>query len=461
MPLLTLASIAAITGGELRMGRPDQTFSHFHFDSRKLRPGSLFFALPGKVHDGHTYLSRVAALPGCGAVVAREKVPPELKIPHILVDDPLAAVQTMAARLRERFRKTRFIAVTGSAGKTTTKEFIYQILAAGRPAFRSQGNWNNWIGLPFSLLMMQGREEAAVFEMAMSDPGIGEIDRLADILRPDVAVILNALPVHLEYLKTVDRVARAKCEIMGHLGADGVAVINGDYPELVQAAQEKPGRKVFFGTGPQVNSVVIREIVREERGSRITIDFFGIPRSFRAPGIHRLHAENLASAIVVCLMAGLRVWEVEEALTNLTPVEGRGVSRIVRGATVIDETYNANPAAVKRVLSWIASDWPAGAVAVLGDMLELGDQERSLHEEVGRHFAGLNFARLVAVGDRARWIAAAAEAAGFPAERVNLAATAEEAGRLLRPLVQPGVTVLFKGSRGVGLERAITEFAHE
>jgi UDP-N-acetylmuramoyl-tripeptide--D-alanyl-D-alanine ligase len=422
---------------------------------------SLFFALQSARADGHRFVKDLAAIPGAGAVVKGDFADNETNIPLIRVSDPLQAAQKLAIHVREKYRSVKYIGITGSAGKTTTKEFTFQILSHKFRSFRSQQNWNNCIGLPFSLLKMNGREETAVFELAMSDPGIGEIDLLAGILKPDVAVLLNVFPVHLEFLKTLKNAARAKAEILNHLPADGCAFVNGDSALIRRAVAGLKGRKIFFGTKAAGNQIVLKKVIRENGGSRMLIDFFGIEEEFAVPLVNRLHVENLFAAIMVAQRLGMKKFEIQDALSSLQPLSGRGQVRNEGGFVIIDETYNSNPEALKKTLQWVDLEYQQKKAAVLGDMLELGANESAFHLQVGRFFSGLHFDLLLTVGQRAEKIAEGARQAGYPAAKIKCFDQAVDAGKYLRAELKPEAVVLFKGSRGMVLEKAIAEFGHE
>ncbi|MCU0276056.1 MAG: UDP-N-acetylmuramoyl-tripeptide--D-alanyl-D-alanine ligase [Acidobacteria bacterium] len=472
MPELSLAEIAAAVSGTVGPEGPRRaerdsarrSFSDFQFDTRAVKPGSLFFAMRTAKGDGHDHVRALAAVPGCAAVVCRDFVARGTRLPLLRVDDPLRAAQDLAAHVREKYRAAKYIGITGSAGKTTTKEFLHRILAGKFRSFRSPQNWNNWIGLPFSLLRLSGREEAAVFELAMSDPGIGEIDRLAGILKPDVAVLLNVFPVHLQFLRTVANAARAKAEILGHLAADGCAIVNGDQPHLRRAVRRCRGQIIFFGSRARDNDVVLQRVTREGNGSRLRIAFFGIEEEFFAPLVSRTQVENLFAAILAARQLGMKSFEIQDALAGLDAMAGRGQVRRHGRFVIIDETYNSNPEALLRTLQWVDREYRRGKTAVLGDMLELGRGELAYHRQAGRFFAGLHFERLLTVGERAAAIAAAARGAGYPARRIHCFAGASEAGGFLRRELQadsgPEAVILFKGSRGVALEKAVAEFIH-
>lgn len=463
MPELELAEIAAVVSGTVSRAARVRSFKAYQFDTRAMEPNALFFAMRTPKADGHDHVRDLAAIPGAGAVVRKDFAAGKLTLPLIRVDDPLQAAQKLAAHVRQKYRSLKYIGITGSAGKTTTKEFIFQILSHKYRCFRSPQNWNNWIGLPFSLLQMSGREQAAIFELAMSDPGIGEIDRLAGILKPDVALLLNVLPVHLEFLKSLANAARAKSEILNHLAADGCAFVNGDAPLLRRAAAGARGLRIFFGGRAGSNQIVLKDVCRENGNSRLRIDFFGITDEFVAPLVSRLHAENLFAAILVAQRLGMKNFEIQEAVSRLRPLSGRGQIRRLGRFTIIDESYNSNPEALKRTLDWVDREYKQKKAAVLGDMLELGEKELEFHREIGRYFSKLHFDLLLTVGRRAEKIAAAAKKSGFPGSRIQCFAKAQEAGSYLRGAFarQAEAVVLFKGSRGMTLEKAIAEFTHE
>jgi UDP-N-acetylmuramoyl-tripeptide--D-alanyl-D-alanine ligase len=484
MPELTAQEIAGAVGGTPNLAEKNPIFSHFHFDTRQISEDhTLFFAIKSETNDGHGYVRQLANRTGAGAVVGLDFDASGLAVPLIRVKDPLKAGQQLAAYVRDRYHTVKYIGITGSAGKTTTKEFIYQLLSYKYKAYRAFKNYNNWIGMPFSLLNMTGREDAAVFELAMSYPGIGEIDLLAKILKPDTAVILNLFPVHLEYLKTIENAARGKCEILNYLASDDVAFINGDSEHLGKQLQDpryrhiyRRGRKIFFGRNPG-NDIRLKEITRLEDSqagqgqTRLAIDFYGLEAEFVTSLVNRVHLENLFAAIMVVQHLGMKNVEIQEAVKGLAPLANRGFISRHGGLTIIDETYNSNPEALKKTLDWVDQEYKKKKnrkkIAVLGDMLELGEKEEQFHREVGKFFASLGFDRLITVGKRALSIAEAARGAGFPPGHIRSFQEAVEAGKYLKetfstePSRDGDVIILFKASRGIQLEKALNEFLKE
>ncbi len=463
MPELTIEQVADAVKGKIlnwKPGDPGGRFVHYHFDTRCIDAGkSLFFALKSETRDGHQFIGQLAGREEVAAVVSQsfDFKAAGVTIPLIRVEDPLKAAQQLASHVRNTYRHIKYVGVTGSAGKTTTKEFVYQLLSHKYKAYRSFRNWNNWIGMPFSILNMDGDEDAAVFELAMSYPGIDEIDFLAGILRPDAAVILNAFPVHLEFLKNVHNVARGKAEILNHLSADDTAFINGDLPHVLKKTRPKKGQKIYFGRGEK-NHVVLKDIVRHKHHeSTMVIDFYGIEAEFDTPFINRVHIENLFTAIIVARHLGMKHVEIQAALKEIKPLSDRGEIRKHGSFTIIDETYNSNPEALKKTLDWVDKEYKGKKIAVVGDMLELGRKEDLFHREVGEHFAALGFDRLITVGRRALKIAEGALEKGFAEKKVNSFDSAADAGRFLEKTAKPGSVILFKASRGIQLENAIEE----
>lgn len=462
MPELTVNEILKVTNGKLDSPGGDTVFSYFHFDTRLMRNDrTLFFALKSENNDGHKYIDRIMDRKKCGAVVSREFKGNRSGFPLIRVDDPLKAAHKLGSYIRKKHNSIKYIGVTGSAGKTTTKEFLYQLLSTKYNAFRSIENWNNWIGMPFSLLAMKGDEQVAVFELAMSYPGIGEIDCLAEILKPDLAIILNVFPVHLEFLKNLDNVARGKSEILNYLSSDSTAFITGDSDIILSQVKAKPGRKIYFGRRHRSNQILLKGIEREKNGCRLIIDFYGIETDFFTHIINKTQIENLFVAIIVSQSMGLKNEEIQSALKKIKPLSGRGDIHQYPEYTVIDETYNSNPEALKKTLKWVDEEYRENKIAVVGDMLELGEEEDRYHFQAGQFFATLDFDHLVVVGERSKRIAKGAEEAGFNPDRIKWCEASEDAGAYLKEIVSPRSIIVLKASRGVGLEKALQEFRHE
>lgn len=462
MPEFTIKEIAEILSGDIVNEREGFTVSDYQFDTRNIgNEPTLFFALKSEKGNGHDFVSELNGKRDISAVVERDFDISSVDIPLIVVNDSLKAAHLLASHIRKKFNRIKYIGITGSAGKTTSKEFVSQILSSKYRVYRSFRNWNNWIGLPFSMMSLKGDEEFAIFELAMSYPGIGEIDLLSEILRPDIAVILNVFPVHLEFLKTLENVALGKSEILNYLDSDSISFITGDSDPVIEAVKSKPGRKVFFGKNSETNNIILRYTERFSGGTKMKIDFFGIETSFETHFINSVHVENLFAAIIVSQSAGMKNVEIEEAIKKIVPLDNRGKIKQIGDFTVIDETYNSNPMALEKALSWVDREFEETKIAVIGDMLELGEMEDKFHVDAGRFFSGLNFSLLITVGDRAKKIGHGAVEGGFPDDRVRNFSSASEAGKFLIKEAEKGSVILFKASRGIALEKAIKEIEND
>lgn len=427
-------------------------------DSRTLSPGQLFFAIVGPHHDGHDYLVEVGARGAAGVVISHQaesrakakELEPGLLV--LVVSDTTRALQDLAAGVRRR-SAIRVVAVTGSMGKTTTKEAAATAIGSAYRVLKSEGNLNNFYGLPLSLLGYTD-EEVAVLEMGMSAPG--EIARLTEIARPDVGVLTNVAEVHLEFFDSLAQIAEAKGELLVGLGPDATAVVNADDPLVLEQARKFSGRKIRFGFGEssdlrasavQSSSGGLR--FRAERGK----DAYEVRSSLH--GRHNVY--NLLAGLAAASALEVPLAAAVQALASLPPARHRGERLdFGRGFVLIDETYNSSPRALSAALESLSEeDQARRRIAVVGDMLELGERSEALHREIGRQVAESNLDRVVGVGNLGRFVADAAVEAGVPVEAVSSVDDAEQAGRLLAGELRAGDVVLLKASRGVGLDRAI------
>lgn len=440
---LRLGDVVRATGGELRGGEPERWVERVHTDTRTLRPGDLFVALRGPRHDGHDHLAEAAA-GGAGAVVIHRGEPPP-GVPAVRVADTLRALGDLAAFVRDRIGFP-VVAVTGSAGKTTTRELVAALLtAAGRRVLTSPGNWNNRIGLPLTLLGATGDETAAVLELGISEPG--EMAHLTAVARPDVAVITCVGACHTEGLGGIEGVAREKLTIARGLRPGGTLVLPHGSELLVPPAGV---RVLTFGwsEGADIRGEAYRA------GERGGCEFRAGGRRIRLglPGRH--NAANALAALAAVRALGIEPADPSGAWEGLGPAPLRGEVRPGRaGSRLYVDCYNANPTAVEAALETLTELAAGGrAIAVLGEMLELGPLCRAGHEAVGRVAARLGLAELHLLGRRTEAIREGALDAGFPAERIwtydDQTTLVAALGRRLRP----GDWVLVKGSRALGLE---------
>jgi len=407
-------------------------------------------ALRGEHHDGHDFLSDALASGARGLLIQRLPASLPEGVTAYVVKDTLDALQRLAAG-RRRQHEVRVIGITGSVGKTTTKEIAASVLRRRYRVLKNEANYNNEIGLPLTLLKLTRRHERAVLEMGMY--ALGEVRLLCDIARPQVGVVTNVGPSHLERLGSMQAIARAKAELVETLPGDGYAILNGDDPHVRAMSGKTRARVVLYGTSARCQ---VRGTELESKGLR-GISFTLECESGRAraktrlPGRHLLH--NALAAAAVGLVEGMAVEEVTEALSRArVPLRVR-VYRGRNGSTILDDTYNASPASVLAALDLLA-DVPGRRIAVLGDMRELGAAEEEGHRVVGRQAARV--AQVIyTVGDLARLIGEEAQRAGHPA--VSMWASKEEAARDLARNLAAGDVVLLKASRALELETMLTE----
>ncbi len=447
---LTLGWIAQAVDGRLR-GDGGREAGEIVTDSRALQPGDVFVALRGPRFDGHAFAAEVLGRGAAAVVVERDVAgaltpPPDAAV--IAVDDGLLALQALAQAVRAA-AGTRVVAITGSAGKTTTKEATAAFLAARFRVVKNKGNLNNHIGLPLSLMQLRSGPDAAVMELGMNHAG--EISTLVRIARPDVRVWTNVGDAHLGFFASPDAIADAKAEILEGATPQSVFVANADDRRVVARAAGFPGRCLTFGeaAGASVRAVAVDD--RGLDGIRAEVTTPAGDVRLDIPLIGRGNLSNVLAATAVAVDFGVPLDAIAAAASRLEPADRRGaVHRLSRGVVLIDDSYNSSPAALTRALETVAAEARAtGKVAVLGEMLELGDHAVALHEACGRAAAAAGLRQIVAVGGApARALAGAAVKAGMPAGAVQWFATSAEAAGAVASLVRDGDLVLVKGSRG-------------
>jgi len=452
MASLRLEEIARIAGGTILQGSPGLTFENFGIDSRLAAEGGLFFAVAGK-RDGHDFVGAAAAGGAAGAVVSRRVPLPGKDFGLIRVVDTVAALQTLAHEVLAR-RPVKVVGITGSVGKTTTKEFTAGLLAGRYRLLKSEGNFNHHLGLSLSLLRLRTDDEAAVLEMGMS--ASGELRALTRIAPPDVAVITNVSPVHLQFFKSLDDIALAKKEILDGAAPGATAVLNGDDPLVMKIASGFPGRRVTFGRtrGCDVRAEDVES--RGYSGFEFLLRYGRESAHIAFPFVSDAAVSNLLAASAVCLALGLRLEEIRPAILALQPFSGRGtLVETGGGVRVYDDSYNSNPRALETALKSLAVLPAARKVAVLADMLELGEGEKEFHRLAGEAAARAGWDVLVAVGPLAALIADGAAATGMSAAAIHRFADASSAAAAIPRIVRDGDLVLVKGSRGMRTETIV------
>ena len=458
-----LSWACAAMGGTMSVepGHPGATFTGVAIDSREVQPGRLFFALPGERVDGFDFCAVAAKAGAAALVVGSDRGMPVdcAGVPVIAVPDPRRALGELARAVRARF-KGHVVGVTGSNGKTTTKELIAAALSVAGTVLRTQGNFNTDIGLPMTVLESTEEEDFWVLEMAMR--ARGEIATLADIGKPHVGVVTNVAGAHLERLGSIAEVARAKGEIFHGLAAGGLAVFPADEPLLEQEASHLPEEHKlrFAPSGPMPVRALVRIlecIPAGEHGSVIRLSVGYTPVIVRLPIAGEHNARNAAAALAVASACKIPILAAAKALERAALPPHRSRLHVFAGRRVMDDCYNANPTSMLAALRTVAASAGASgsAFALLGDMLELGPETAKAHEELGQEVVRLGFAGLAAVGELAAHMVAGARSAGLNRNRVLATLDPALAAVTLAEWSKPGDWVLVKASRGMRLERAL------
>ena len=439
----SLAELAAWLDARLT-GDPTRVVTGVAIDSRAVRAGDLFVALQGANTDGHSFLNEAAARGGAAALVAR-KLPNAL--PQLVVADPLAALQRLATRERSQ-SPYRLAAVTGSIGKTTTKEFLAALLATTFAVGATAGSRNSQAGFPAELCSQPDGIAWMVAELGMSHAG--ELDRLGAIAQPDALLYTVVAPVHLEFFTSVDAIAEAKAELITHLHPDGVLVLNAMDARVAAFAARFSGRVLRYGTANASNLSITDYCSRGLLGASFTLTgtLGTTPLSWSIAGRHQ--ADNLLAAATLALALGVPSRAIAPAAAQLRPAHRRGeIHHLEHGVTVVDDSYNSSPEAAARLLALLA-ETPGRRIAVLGEMLELGTTSPALHREVGA-IAARSADVVIAVGTEP----AAELARGAVGAVQHVAPDADAALKLVRELVRAGDVILVKGSRAIGLDRVV------
>lgn len=453
-PALTADDLVAATGGRL-LARSTRRIAGAAVDSRLVRPGNLFVALPGERTDGHAFVGEALAAGAAAVLVGRPPEPDVLAAGEatiVEVDDPLRAFHAVAAAWRRRFDPL-VVGVTGSIAKTSTKEAIATVLAAELVTLKNEGNQNNEIGLPLTIMRLGPEHQAAVLEMGMYVGG--EIADLAAIGRPEIGVVTAVQPVHLSRIGTIEAVERAKAELVEALPADGVAILNADDERVRRMAARTSARSITYGFAADADVRALEVESAAAEGMRFVLVADGGRWPVAIPGLGRLAVHNALAAAAVGLAAGIAPATVAAALAHGWSAPHRGTLVRAAGVTIVDDSYNASPASVEAAIELLAG-MAGRRVAVLGEMLELGEAGEAGHRRVGAAAAAVADL-LVVVGAGAAGIAAGAREAGLAAGRIvevadRAVALAELTGRLAA-----GDVVLVKASRGIALDLLVDD----
>ena len=427
----------------------------YSIDSRTIQPGECFIAIRGRNFDGHQFIAE-ALTKGASLVVAEvgSKGSWPTEAPVVTVDDTLVALQRLANHVRLKWGK-KVVAITGSTGKTTTKEITSFFLTAHFKVFKTIGNLNNDYGLPLSLLGLHGWEEIAVIELGMSSSG--EISRLSKIAEPNIGVITNVKPVHLEFFKSIQGIAEAKRELIEQLPKDGVAVLNNDDLRVRKFARYFPGQILTYGT--QTASTYRASEIRFSglSGTEFRLDHQGRSYLFSLPLIGVYNVYNCLPGIAVAHHLGLGFEAIDQRMKQLKPLAGRGeILNFVDGFHLINDSYNSNPAALEAMIQ-VLKKVPGvkRRILVAGEMLELGPRSLQFHESCGRTAAKAKLDFILGVQGQARKLVEAARKEGYSGDHAMFFENTMAAGEWLSHKVSPGDLMLVKGSRSVKTEQVI------
>jgi UDP-N-acetylmuramoyl-tripeptide--D-alanyl-D-alanine ligase len=464
---LVASWVADATKGTIVAGERGRQFTGVSIDTRTIAAGELFVAIRGERFDGTDFADAAIDAGAGGVVLPRatersakalaERARPSASAERpvvIEVDDTTTALQALGQAVR-RESGAKVVAITGSAGKTTTKEATADFLGTQFQVTRNRGNLNNHIGLPLSLIELRHRPDVAVVELGMNHAG--EISTLVRIAEPDVRVWTNVGDAHVGFFGSIEAIADAKAEILERATSGTLLVANMDDERIAERIGSFPGRRLTFGIDRDAD---VRATSVADRGIDGTSARVRTPRGdmdLTTPLIGRANLANVLAATAVAIDFGVPLPAIAEKAATLRPAHHRGeVVRLRNGIVVIDDSYNANPTATRRALEVLAKTHASRRIAVLGEMLELGARADVMHEQVGRAVAASKVDALFAIGGvPAVALASAAVAAGMPADRVKHFATSDEAAGVIGDMVGPGDVVLVKGSRGIETDRVV------
>jgi UDP-N-acetylmuramoyl-tripeptide--D-alanyl-D-alanine ligase len=457
--ILSIEEVLKATRGKLLQGEGNTLFQGISTDSRTVTEGELFIALKGFRFDGHHYVLEALEKKAGGVVIEEDKVGDIRWNGYrakavIAVKDTLFALGNIALDWRRKYR-TPLVALTGSNGKTTTKEMIAACLETTFPILKTKGNLNNLIGLPLTLLTLTEKERVVVLEMGMNVPG--EIRRLTEIAEPDVGLITNIQEVHLEGMESLERLKEEKGELFRKMRRDGTILVNQDDPRVVDLASDYPGQKITFGIEHPAE-VMAKEIrLGGVEGTFFTLILEGEAMEIHLRLLGRHFIPNALSAIAVACLFGVEVKQVKEALENFKSIPMRmEIVPLKGGKTLINDAYNANPHSMELALETLVEAKGEGrAIAVLGDMLELGNFTKEAHEQLGEKVSELSIDFLLALGEEAPIVVESAIRHGFPLERVRVVESHSEAISILKQMIQNGDWILVKGSRRMAMEKIV------
>ena len=461
---ITAGEIISPLNGDRVSGNSETVLSGISTDSRSIKPGELFWALKGEQYDGHDFALKAIEQGAAGIVVQKDWWNSEVatkrlsnsRIPVIItVNDTLKALGDLAAWWRQQ-HNVRVIAITGSSGKTTTKEMVADILEQESRTLKNQGNFNNLIGLPLTLLQLKVRHQNAVLEMGMNRPG--EIGRLTEIADPDVGVITNVGMAHIEGLGDLQGVAKAKTELVEKISSKGEVVLNGDDELLLKTASGFGKQWITFGLGEKndVRADGIRHLGVEGVSFDLLYRGDSRPVRLKAPGLQNVLNALAASAVSLCLETSFE--HIVEGLADFAGLKGRFmVTSLPNGIILVDDTYNANPSSLTAALTSLGSlvNEERKIIVCLGEMMELGDATVPAHRQAGRSVAELGTYYFLAMGEHAHEMINGAIDSGMPRNRAEVVISHDEMVKKIKGEMHEGDLIFIKGSRKMGMEKVV------
>lgn len=458
MKSMTLEHIAAVCGGTYIGAESEKSkeITGAVIDSRKVQPGNLFIAVKGARVDGHDFIPQVFAA-GAFCVLSERKLAKPAG-PYILVGDTLAAMKKIAAAYRKALH-IKVVGITGSVGKTSTKEMIASVLEQKYHVLKTEGNYNNEIGLPLTIFRIRKEHQVAVLEMGISD--FGEMHRLAEMAQPDICVITNIGLCHLENLGTRDGILQAKTECFAHMTPEGIAVLNGDDDKLCTRTMVNGKPAVFYGLEKKLGDMTDKVVYATDveacglTGTHAVIHKGEKSFSVTIPIAGEHNVYNALAAVCVGDALGLSMEEMKQGIENVSTIGGRSNLIEKDGITIIDDCYNANPVSMKASIDVLAAA-SGRKIAVLGDMGELGTQEKALHAMVGEHFRGKNIDVLLCTGELSKELAAAVRQVS-PATKVIYEKEKQQLLQQLNHIKKAGDTILVKASHFMGFQEIVKE----
>lgn len=454
MPAFTLEEVLQVTGASsVQVGQ--QTFTDIVTDTRKIADGVLFLAFKGERFNGEDFAAEALKKGAAGVMVSLACEPEKLaacKGTVLQVGDTLAAYQQLAKSWRMKFPKLPMVAITGSNGKTTTKDLTAAVLSARGPVLKTQANFNNEIGLPLTLLGLRPEHTAAVVEIGMR--GFHQIEAMAPLAQPQIGIVTNVGETHMELLGSLENIARAKSELVEAIPAGGTVILNADNAYVAgMRTKAKAGVRVLTFGIDKAADVRGSDIVTADGQTTFAVTYEGQTHSYTVAMVGRHNVYNSLAAIAAGFAEGLTPAEIHAGLGNLEATKMRFECQQVKDWQVINDAYNASPMSMTAAINTLSELAKGRKIAVMGDMLELGSVSESAHRRVGEELAEHHFAAVITRGEMGRFIADGARDGGVPA--VFACDSHEEAAAKLHEILQPGDTILFKGSRGMQMEKII------